>query len=296
MVTEAIIELDGPQELVISGSVTHDHLESCEITENSVIYYPDEGGNFAINKGIIQENLDLTISLMCGIWTKSYDSKNVKVIILNMDDIDGDGIQNDVDKCPDGLGEDEGWSSTPNTDYDRDGCEDQTEDIDDDGDMLPDFDDDCLSELGWVSNSTSDHDTDGCSDNFQDDDDDNDGIIDSIDQCPKGELNWESKSYSDYDADGCRDLSEDLDDDNDNIEDSVDDCWRGDLNWTSNVQVDYDGDGCFDATEDTDDDSDGVNDVNETGVTLDLCPRSPLNSTDIDENGCDATERDSDSD
>ena len=296
LLTDAIIELDGPQEFTLAGTITHTNLESCEITENSISYYPNEIGHFEINKAMITENSELTISVVCGVWTKSYDSKTVQIIILNTDDIDGDGIQNDVDRCPEGLGEDDGWYSTANTDYDRDGCEDQSEDIDDDGDMLPDFDDDCLSELGWISNSTSDYDTDGCSDNLQDDDDDNDGIIDDNDLCPKGELNWESKAYSDYDGDGCRDLTEDLDDDNDNIADITDDCWRGQLNWTSNIQVDYDGDGCFDSTEDLDDDSDGVNDVNDTGITLDLCPRSPLNATDIDENGCDATERDSDSD
>ena len=55
------------------------------------------------------------------------------------------------------MGAEEGWTSTVDTDYDRDGCEDLTEDIDDDGDFLPDFDDDCLSELGWISNETTDH-------------------------------------------------------------------------------------------------------------------------------------------
>ena len=96
----------------------------------------------------------------------------------------------------------------------------------------------------------------------------------------RGELNWESKSYSDYDNDGCRDLTEDFDDDNDNVLDINDDCWRGYMNWDSIPEYDYDGDGCYDSTEDTDDDSDGVNDVNETGVVLDLCPRTPLNATD----------------
>jgi len=294
--TQPIIELNEIKDVTIIGSVAHSNIESCNLVVDSTTYAIEKNGEFIISLGLVDQNQEITISTTCGIWTKSYDSKLVQIIVSNQIDTDGDGIQNDADRCPDGMGEEEGWTSTVDTDYDRDGCEDLTEDIDDDGDFLPDFDDDCLSELGWISNETTDHDRDGCSDNLQDDDDDNDGILDVNDECPRGELNWESKSYSDYDNDGCRDLTEDFDDDNDNVLDINDDCWRGYVNWDSIPEYDYDGDGCYDSTEDADDDSDGVNDVNETGVALDLCPRTPLNATDVDENGCDATERDSDDD
>ena len=296
LTTDARIELDGFQNLVLTGTISHNNLDSCEISLGNTPYQFSENGVFSIDVGMIEENTEFTIFAECGQWTKSFDSKHVQVVILNQDDIDGDGIQNDADNCPDGIGKDEGWASSSATDYDSDGCDDDSEDFDDDGDMLPDFDDDCLSELGWISNQTSDHDADGCSDNFQDEDDDNDGVLDLNDDCPRGELDWESKSYTDWDNDGCRDLSEDLDDDNDGVDDVDDQCWRGYSNWNSIAEFDYDGDGCYDATEDEDDDADGVNDVNETGQILDLCPRSPLNATDVDENGCDATERDSDSD
>ena len=214
--TQHIIELNEIKDVTITGSVAHSNIESCNLVVDSTTYAIETNGEFIISLGLVDQNQEITISTTCGIWTKSYDSKLVQIIVSNQIDTDGDGIQNDVDRCPDGMGAEEGWTSTVDTDYDRDGCEDLTEDIDDDGDFLPDFDDDCLSELGWISNETTDHDRDGCSDNLQDDDDDNDGILDVNDECPRGELNWESKSYSDYDNDGCRDLTEDFDDDNDN--------------------------------------------------------------------------------
>ena len=196
LTTDSRIELDGIQNLVFSGTVSHTNLESCEIKFNNNPYQISENGVFSIDAGIVEENTELTVNVECGQWTKSFDSKTIQVVILNLDDLDGDGIQNDADKCPNGMGKDEGWTSTSSTDYDSDGCNDESEDLDDDGDMLPDFDDDCLSELGWISNQTSDHDADGCSDNLQDEDDDNDGVLDLYDDCPRGDLNWESKSYT----------------------------------------------------------------------------------------------------
>ncbi|MDC0149642.1 hypothetical protein OAI65_01790, partial [Candidatus Poseidoniales archaeon] len=52
-----------------------------------------------------------------------------------MDD-DGDGIVDITDKCPSGGAT--GWTSTPSTDYDSDGCRDSDEDTDDDGDGYED--------------------------------------------------------------------------------------------------------------------------------------------------------------
>ena len=45
-------------------------------------------------------------------------------------DDDGDGITDDQDGCP--------MSGIPTTDFDRDGCDDATEDWDDDGDGVRD--------------------------------------------------------------------------------------------------------------------------------------------------------------
>ena len=292
---DPIIELEQSMPLSITGKVIHDDVNSCQITDGLSTQSADENGDFSIGQGVVEESYNVTITATCGVWTTSEDSRIVRVILLQGNDMDGDGIPDDSDSCPNGYGEDEGWNPNQATDKDGDGCHDFEEDLDDDNDMIPDVDDDCASEIGWVSTPENDYDQDGCSDVLEDDDD-NDGITDPFDLCPKGEIGWESKPYTDWDGDGCRDLSEDFDDDNDMVNDTNDDCWRGYSNWISNSEFDYDGDGCYDLTEDEDDDADGVNDVNETGIVLDECPRTPLNAQDVDERGCDATERDTDSD
>ena len=55
-------------------------------------------------------------------------------------DIDGDGITDQYDSCPDG---ETAWTSDPTTDIDGDGCRDSTEDNDDDNDGILDVDDNC---------------------------------------------------------------------------------------------------------------------------------------------------------
>ena len=56
---------------------------------------------------------------------------------------------------------------------------------------------------------TSDFDRDGCDDATEDWDDDGDGVPDSSDRCPLGLSNWDSSSGSDIDGDGCMDSLED---------------------------------------------------------------------------------------
>ncbi len=293
--TESIIELEQSMPIKITGTVFHSSPETCTISDGSSTQTADENGDFSLNQGVVEESYSVSIQAECGIWTKTTDTRIVRIILLAGDDMDGDGIPDEADSCPNGYGESDGWNPNPATDRDGDGCHDFEEDLDDDNDMIPDIDDYCDSEIGWVSDEYNDYDRDGCSDALEDDDD-NDGIVDFLDSCPKGNIGWESKPYTDWDGDGCRDLDEDSDDDNDMVNDTVDSCWRGFSNWISNSEFDYDGDGCQDAMEDEDDDSDGVNDVNETGVILDQCPRTPLNAQDVDEHGCDSTERDTDAD
>ena len=293
---DSVIEMDVSSPLTIFGKVFHSSPESCTVTDGSNSRDADENGEFSISQGVVEESYNTTITATCGIWTESQDSRLVRVILASSNDKDGDGIPDDSDSCPDGYGEDDGWNPNDITDRDSDGCHDFEEDMDDDNDLIPDVDDNCASEIGWVSDSSNDYDTDGCADTTEDIDDDNDGVEDIDDSCPKGEIGWESKPYTDWDLDGCRDYTEDLDDDNDMVNDTVDSCWRGLSNWPSNSTTDFDGDGCNDISEDEDDDNDGVNDVNSTGVTLDLCPRTPLDAQDVDENGCDASERDTDGD
>ena len=293
---DSIIEMEYSAPLSISGKVIHLNPTSCTVSDGSNSQSANAAGEFNLGQGVVEESYNITITAVCGIWTESQDSRTVRIILSAGNDMDGDGIPDESDACPNGYGEDEGWNPNPTTDRDGDGCHDFEEDIDDDNDMIPDIDDECASEIGWVSTELNDYDRDGCADSTEDSDDDNDDIYDEYDSCPTGQIGWESKPYTDWDGDGCNDFSEDQDDDNDQVNDTVDDCWRGLSNWVSNDEFDYDGDGCNDLSEDDDDDNDGVNDVNQTGVILDECPRTPLDAQDVDERGCDATERDTDND
>jgi hypothetical protein len=57
----------------------------------------------------------------------------------------------------------------------------------------------------------NDYDRDGCKDSSEDLDDDNDGVDDTLDNCPIGDRDWTSTPSLDSDADGCRDDTEDGD-------------------------------------------------------------------------------------
>ena len=70
----------------------------------------------------------------------------------------------------------------------------------------------------------TDNDQDGCQDSSEDDDDDWDGIPDSLDACPRGDVGWTPNSTTDFDSDGCQDSGEDADDDNDGVSDTLDLC------------------------------------------------------------------------
>ena len=67
----------------------------------------------------------------------------------------------------------------------EDGCQDISEDPDDDNDGVPDTQDNCpTGAMGWVSTALNDWDSDGCEDSAEDEDIDNDGILDIYDSCP----------------------------------------------------------------------------------------------------------------
>ena len=163
-------------------------------------------------------------------------------------DDDGDGIQDTSDMCPQEITD---WTSTPITDYDQDGCLDNTEDEDDDNDGISDTIDQCTrGDLDWNSTNLTDHDRDGCQDSSEDDDDDNDNVKDDIDDCPEGITDWTSVEITDYDNDGCRDLDEDKDDDNDGVLDDDDACPKGEIGWADLgiplEELDSNNDGCVD--------------------------------------------------
>ena len=189
-------------------------------------------------------------------------------------DEDGDGIANIDDGCPRDLAQ---WDSTDINDWDRDGCQDSINDLDDDNDMKLDmigssqFDMCPKGYRDWAANNLSlDHDQDGCHDEEEDADDDDDGFEDVFDLCPRGLVGPVLPSQ-DFDADGCVDGSEDIDDDADGVLNEADICPRTPLSTTVN------GVGC--SAQQADTDSDGV--LNEA----DLCPSTALGEM-VDEQGC----------
>ena len=170
------------------------------------------------------------------------------------------------------------WVSTLITDWDSDGCHDEMEDADDDGDGILDHAD--LCKRSTPIGPGTDLDGDGCNDETEDSDLDNDGVETSVDNCEDDPTSgWISTTWNDVDQDGCVD-TDDWDDDNDGVPDPIDDCPS-----TQFLTIDLDRDGCMDDTEDLDDDNDGVPD------SRDSCPVGIMNwnsdrSTDIDGDGC----------
>ena len=171
-------------------------------------------------------------------------------------DSDNDGVNDDVDICPD----------TPTSaEVYVDGCSEEqrrpgsTTDTDQDG--IVDADDLCqqtpLGESVY---------TDGCSDSQLDSD--GDGVSDAEDACPS----FDDAIDRDFDSipDGCDDL---IDRDNDGVSDTDDIC----NNFDDTIDLDADGipDGCDDLI---DSDDDGISDL------LDTC-NNHNDSIDIDSDG-----------
>ena len=76
----------------------------------------------------LSNNLTTQPLQLYGKWTDSQDQL-VRIIVASSSDIDGDGIPDNADSCPNGIGEDEGWTSNELTDRDTDGCHDSEEDL-----------------------------------------------------------------------------------------------------------------------------------------------------------------------
>ena len=138
-------------------------------------------------------------------------------------DDDGDGIADAADLCTT-IDSELNWTSQPTTDYDGDGCKDDTEDDDDDNDGVADVLDACTPHKGtaatnyvnWTSNSdpvsgdVNDYDNDGCKDDTEDDNDDNDGCYDQYDAYPLSDGGESMDFYwLDTDGDGYGNPSED---------------------------------------------------------------------------------------
>lgn len=141
-------------------------------------------------------------------------------------DRDGDGIPDDIDKCPDDPEDFDNFE-------DEDGCPD----LDNDKDGIPDLLDKCPNEPGPPENQ-------GCPVN-QIHDRDGDGIPDELDKCPD-----EPEDFDGFqDEDGCPDP----DNDQDGIPDKQDFC--------PNDPEDYDNFEDADGCPDNDNDKDRIPDV-----------------------------------
>jgi len=165
-------------------------------------------------------------------------------------DRDGDGIKDDVDKCPDDPEDRDGFQ-------DEDGCPDP----DNDQDGIPDKNDACPNDPE-TKNGIADE--DGCPDGI-DGDRDKDGIPDSKDKCPDDPEDKDGFQ----DTDGCPDP----DNDQDGILDKDDQC--------PNEPEDKDGFEDTDGCPDPDNDHDGILDKD------DKCPMQPETYNGFeDEDGC----------
>jgi OOP family OmpA-OmpF porin len=120
---------------------------------------------------------------------QSAIDKSPKDRCVGYGDRDGDGIKDNVDKCPDDPEDMDGFQ-------DADGCPD----LDNDNDGIPDKTDKCPNE---PEDKDGFQDADGC----PDPDNDGDGLFDTVDQCPNDP---EDKDGFE-DADGCPDPDNDKD-------------------------------------------------------------------------------------
>ena len=120
---------------------------------------------------------------------RSAIDKSPKDRCVGYGDRDGDGIKDNVDKCPDDPEDKDGFE-------DEDGCPD----LDNDKDGIPDKTDKCPND---PEDKDGFQDEDGC----PDPDNDGDGLFDKVDQCPNDP---EDKDGFE-DADGCPDPDNDKD-------------------------------------------------------------------------------------
>lgn len=277
-----------------SIQTTANSIMGLEVGPDNKLYYVDGGGNSVVR---IDPTWDADSDQVDDRTDNCPGVSNADQADLDGDqigdvcdpDIDGDGVDNNIDGCSNG---ESGWTSDRSTDHDLDGCRDTTEDDDDDGDGWDDLDEQACSANPLDANDAP-LDTDGdwlC--NLIDEDDDGDSWSDvTEEQCGSDPLDQISLP-SDHDEDGTCDVL-DADDDNDGICDKgevADDCAVGGpgvdrcpysvVGFISGQATDVDSDGCEDATEDDDDDDDGFSDL------LDACSKVFGSSDEGDMDGC----------
>ena len=289
-----VIYAESGESSVARVKITHASVISCsgiwedEMERRQTATISGEYGSVQLD--VFDFSFNGTFTITCGLYELTTATADVYVYIFSEEnpDLDGDGIPDEFDRCPESQIT---FNSDSTNDIDGDGCHDTSEDTDDDDDGRPDSSDRCgRGMIGWDSMNTSlDHDGDGCHDASEDTDDDDDTIPDLNDNCPLSVAGWFSTGASDYDRDGCHDLTNDADDDNDGSLDIDDNCPKGVVGWERTSETDFDMDGCRDMDEDGDDDADMVPDVD------DWCNRTLLGAV-VNEFGCAAYEWDGDGD
>ncbi|MCP4250952.1 MAG: hypothetical protein GY778_28275 [bacterium] len=174
-----------------------------------------------------------------GMWALGYDGPRGELWDLLSErftdcallDEDGDGIDEEDDRCP---------GTASGAEIDERGC--ACDQLDDDEDGITDCDDTCPDTAVGAS-----VDTNGCATTSPDAD--ADGVSDTDDDCP------DTPSGQDVDADGCTDFQRDGDSDEDGIADLVDACPDSpagqsvDDRGCNHAQIDADGDGIFDTSD-----------------------------------------------
>lgn len=132
--------------------------------------------------------LSVAMNAGCLVWQQMFDGAMPSPLTAfesqHVVDTDGDGVPDHRDLCPRSA---KGFKSGRATDFDSDGCADDTEDRDIDNDGILDVHDKCPKtpqKYTFVSNAARDFDSDGCADGVEDSDDDNDMIPNAIDGCP----------------------------------------------------------------------------------------------------------------
>ncbi|MBN2718422.1 MAG: OmpA family protein [Deltaproteobacteria bacterium] len=159
-------------------------------------------------------------------WSGSTKRDPNAFFMVTEDDLDGDGLENEGDECPEQPEDLDGFQ-------DEDGCPDD----DNDGDGIQDGYDSCVNE---PEDKDGFRDDDGCPDL----DHDEDGIKEPTDQCPD-----KAEDYDNFeDEDGCPDT----DNDSDGVLDSNDFC--------DGSKEDQDGFQDEDGCPEIDNDDDGVPD------------------------------------
>ena len=196
----------------------------------------------------------ITSEKTVSIAENSIDALTVSSILSSSgSDIDGDGIVDSLDNCPN-------TANSNQRDSDSNGEGDVCEDSD--GDGVLDYKDVCP----YIPNADQkDSDFDGVGDVC--DDSDGDGIYDPSDNCPA----TSNSDQSDIDGDGIGDVC-DSDTDGDGINNASDNC----PTIANSDQADSDGDGIGDLCDDND--GDGI--IN----SLDNCP-DIANSDQLDSDG-----------